>query len=302
LVERTGGSGDLGCDVIGTPVRSNVGSWDLFQCKHYNHPLRPAEAWIELGKVCYFSYTGAYVFPRRYYFVAPQGIGTTLARLLKQPAHLKALLLAEWDKHCAKHLVTGKHIALDGGLRAHIDGLDFARFSHIPTQRLIEEHAKTRYFIVRFGLGLPQRSKPQTPPAAPTAEETRYIRQLMDAYADHLRKPVATPADLDAKLGQHFARSRERFYCAESLRNFSRDTLPEGTFEALQQQIFDGVVDVCEATHACGFTRVTATTAEAGKLDLTSSALLGRVDVADRHGICHQLANEDRLTWVPTDG
>ncbi len=60
-----------------------------------------------------------------------------------------------------------------------------------------------------------------------------------------------------------------------------------------------GVIDVAEADHACGLTRVNATTTHATALSLTSSALLGRVEVADRRGICHQLANEDRLTWVP---
>jgi len=61
------------------------------------------------------------------------------------------------------------------------------------------------------------------------------------------------------------------------------------------------VIDVCESPQPCGFTRVNATTAQAAALSLTSSALLGRVDVADRHGICHQLANEDRLIWVPSN-
>ncbi|MEP6636430.1 MAG: ABC-three component system protein, partial [Acidobacteriota bacterium] len=34
-------------------------------------------------------------------------------------------------------------------------------------------------------------------------------------------------------LGAHFARSRQEFYSAESLREFSRDSVPTGTFESL---------------------------------------------------------------------
>jgi hypothetical protein len=41
----------------------------------------------------------------------------------------------------------------------------------------------------------------------------------------------------------HLDRAREDFYRAESLRVFSRATVPEGTFETLQDEVFSGVVD-----------------------------------------------------------
>ena len=69
---------------------------------------------------------------------------------------------------------------------------------------------------------------------------------------DNLRVPIATQADLGPKQTAHFRRARESFYCAEALRNFSRDTLPDGAFENLQKQIHDGVIDTAEAEHACG--------------------------------------------------
>lgn len=245
---------------------------------------------------------GAYSVPRHYAFVAPRGVGTKLTRLLKKPDELKTGLLAVWSEKCAGGLIEGRLIDLDAPLRAHINAIDFSLFGHVPTLELIEGHAKTRYFAVRFGLGLPPRPASPQPPAEPSSVETRYVQQLMAAYSDHLERPVAGSHELEPRLGRHFVRARESFYCAEALRNFSRDTLPDGAFERLQTQIFDGVIDVCEAPQPCGFTRVNATTAQAATLSLTSSALLGRVDVADRHGICHQLANEDRLTWVPSDG
>lgn len=302
LVERTSGSGDMGCDVIATVDPTMPDSpWDNYQCKHYDHPLAPSDIWIELAKLCYYTFIGAYSVPRSYTFVAPRGVGTKLTRLLKKPAELKAGLLAVWDEKCAGALVEGRRIDLDDALLAHIDAIDFSLFGHVPPLELIEGHAKTRYFAVRFGLGLPPRPASPEPPAKPSSAETRYVQQLMAAYADHLKRPVAGPHELEPRLGRHFVRARESFYCAEALRNFSRDTLPEGAFEHLQKQIFDGVIDVCAAPQPCGFTRVNATTAQAATLSLTSSALVGRVDVADRHGICHQLANEDRLIWVPFD-
>src|SRR5262249_20320837 len=147
LVERTGGSGDMGCDVIATvdPTISDS-PWDNYQCKHYDHALAPSDIWIELAKLCYYTSICAYSVPRRYIFVAPRGIGTKLTRLLKKPAKLKAELLAAWDG--AGLLVDGQRIVLDEALLAHIDAIDFAIFGHLPPLELIEGHAKTRYFAV----------------------------------------------------------------------------------------------------------------------------------------------------------
>jgi hypothetical protein len=69
------------------------------------------------------------------------------------------------------------------------------------------------------------------------------VQQLLSAYGDNLNRPVTTHAGLETRLARHFVRARESFYCAEALRNFSRDTLPDGAFENLQKQIYDGVID-----------------------------------------------------------
>lgn len=137
------------------------------------------------------------------------------------------------------------------------------------------------------------------PPVDIAAGETRYLAQLLEAYGDNQNATYAEPDALTKSHQRHFIRARESFYCAEALRSFSRDTLPDGAFENLQDQILDGVIDTAEAEHDCGLTRVNATTSHATNLNLTSSALLGRVEPVDRKGVVHQLANDDRLTWVP---
>ena len=81
LVERTGGSGDMGCDVIGmVDPKTPDSAWDNYQCKHYDHALAPPDIWIELTKLCYYTFIGAYSIPRRYVFAAPRGVGTKLTR------------------------------------------------------------------------------------------------------------------------------------------------------------------------------------------------------------------------------
>ena len=95
----------------------------------------------------------------------------------------------------------------------------------------------------------------------------------------------------------HYSRSRETFYEAESLRIFARDSVPTGTFEKLKDQVYHGVVDVEEDDHGDGFKRVKAVVKTAATLNVNASGLMTVIEVKDLHGICHQLANEDLLTW-----
>lgn len=79
-VARFGGSGDLGVDVVGFVGDTWKTGWDNYQCKHYDHPLRPSDIWIEIGKIIYYSYKNEYTVPRKYYFVASQNVGTSLQK------------------------------------------------------------------------------------------------------------------------------------------------------------------------------------------------------------------------------
>ena len=101
------------------------------------------------------------------------------------------------------------------------------------------------------------------------------------------------------KLKDDFLRQRERFYHAESLRNFARDTVPDGTYDSLQNEIYHGVVETCEKEHEDGLVRLRETLSQAGTVAIGSNPLASAVRVQDKQGICHQLANEDKLAWVP---
>lgn len=239
-VERASGAGDKGCDVVAMPIESES-VWDNFQCKHYDHPLRPSDIWVELGKICYYTHIGEYSVPRRYRFVAPQDVGTSLASLFRKPNQLKAGLLTAWDTSCSNSIRTNTTIPLTLTLRAHIEGLDFSVFGYQPVLEMIEQHKNTPHYIARFGFGLPTRPTHAPPPDTLQSNETRYVQQLLAAYGDNRNTSFSNHFELLPNLQRHFNRSREFFYSAEALRNFSRDTLPEGTFEGLQSQVFDGV-------------------------------------------------------------
>ena len=66
----------------------------------------------------------------------------------------------------------------------------------------------------------------------------------------------------------------------------------------MKDDIHSSVIDVCEGDYSDGFIRVCTVTQAARELHLTSNPLLSCAKPKDRDGICHQLANEDRLQWL----
>jgi hypothetical protein len=298
-VERHGGPNDLGCDVVAY-LRDADGAWDNYQCKHYSNRLTPGDVWPEIGKLLVNAYRGLLSVPQSYVFVAPQGAGTTLAKLLHRPDELRKGLLDVWDRKCRAHVSPQRPVELDDGLRAYIASFDFSIFAAAPPLRLLDQHAETRWHAARFGSGLPARPPVPTPPATPASEEAVYVGELLGAYGDHLRQSVASLSDLEssAALVEHFYESRIAFYSAEGLRVFSRDTLPPGSFDALQDDVHAGIKNDVRQEHRDGYARVLAVTRTAQSLALTAHALGNTATVPDRHGMCHQLANDGKVRWT----
>lgn len=192
---------------------------------------------------------------------------------------------------------------LAGDLLHYVEQFDFSIFSSKSLAELIEGHSKTPFHAARFGGGLPIRPIPDKPPEEIASMESRYIEQLYEAYSDHMGEEIKDTISIEKnpELKTDFLRQRERFYHAESLRNFARDTVPSGTFEYLQEEIYQGVVDTCESMQDDGLARMRATVSQSAQLSIASSPLSNVTRVQDKQGICHQLANEDRLIWVPDD-
>lgn len=304
-VRRFGGAGDMGIDVACfCSDQGFVGGWDNYQCKRYAHALRPGDIWIELGKIIFYSFSGEYTAPRKHYFCASQGIGTTLEKLLNDTVKLKEKCREAWADKCEAGITSTTTIPLAGNLLTYFDSFDFSIFTSKSVLELVQGHAKTQFHAVRFGGGLPPRPIHDPPPSQPQSHESRYIRQLLDAYGEHASAnfPDIEALAPNANLHGNFRRQRERFYHAEALRNFARDTVPEGTFAQLQEEIFQGVVDICENSHPNGYDRMTAVVTQAANVNSTSNPLTPATNVQDRQGICHQLANDDRLQWIVQNG
>lgn len=299
-VIRPTGAGDKGIDVAGfTDAKKLLGIWDNYQCKRYANPLSFGNIAPEIGKMLWYSFRGDFIPPRHYYFVAPKGVSTEIDLLLANSDKLKTKIISEWDAKVSERITSTQKIKLDGKFLTHVNNFNFEIFSAFHPKDIVEQHRKTKFFIGRFGGGLPDRPKPEKPPTEIDEVESTYTAKLLDAYADHKSETSISISDLSKwkNLQDHFKRSREAFYHAESFRVFVRDKTEIGTFENLQEDIFLGVADVCDEDHADGFQRVKEVTKEAQRLSLDGNPLNKSSRPADRQGICHQLANDGRLTW-----
>lgn len=302
-VRRASGAGDKGRDVIGyVDAVSTDSPWDNYQCKHYDHGLYPSDIWKELAKLCYYTSLNKYSVPRAYYFVAPQGVGPEALALLEAPENLRTGLIEQWRK--GNLLKSGKNdVALDGKLLAYVEVFDFSIVKDVPPQQIIEEHRTTRHHPRRFGGGLVQLPPNEVDVPPDVAEhETRYVEQLLLAYGESASQTFTSIGDLEAHrpLKRHLDRQRRDFYLAELLRNYTRDSIDEeGCFERLQDTIYDGVIDTAESDYPNGFERLKKTIDMARIIQIDSHPLRECLEGYHRSGICHQLANDERLTWVP---
>lgn len=299
-VRRFGGSGDRGVDVAGFKTdRGFEDEWDCFQGKHYNKSLTPSNAWPEMLKVFLLPVrTPLYTLPSSYSFIAPRGLGTDLAHLISTPTELREKFLKQVESSEAKMFKE-----LDDDTRNAVHTLasatDFSMFSTVEVLMLLDQHKMTPYYAARFGGGLPDRPTSEAPPQTVSPDELVYLAKLVDGYQErYLTVDSIASAAMHAKAGSHLQRQRESFFRAEALRTFARDRVPPNTFQGLQNELFDAVVETADAEHFDGLERLRRTLEQAVNAQLSANALIQVTEPADRRGICHQLANDDRLTWV----
>lgn len=301
--ERFGGAGDKGRDVVGYVTDKNNPNytWDCFQCKHYENALRPAQVYKEFIKILYYTFKLEYPIPRKYYFVAPKGCGTSLSKLLQNPIELKNAIVNNWSKHCEIDTTVGG-IKLEGEFLKWVNNFDFSIFSKIHTKNILKEHISHPNHLIRFGGGLPEREKLDTDtiPSSIQSSETTYVNQLLSAYCSESKEDYKNVSDLDSKelYKNHFTRARISFHHAEQLRNFSRDSLPLDTFEDFQNEILESIIDIIEDTHSNSFIKVKEVEKEARKVIISSNPLKEVSIINDRSGVCHQLVNDNKIKWT----
>ncbi len=300
-IKKTGGAGDKGRDVIAY-IDNDKSIWDNYQCKHYQNKLTPTDIYVEVGKLIYYTYIGDFSIPRKYYFVAPRGVGTKLSDLLQQSNNFKEQVFLNWEKYCKEDITKKKHIELKDEFLAYFTSFDFKIFTGIDTYDMIKQFESSRFYTAFFGGGF---SKPRPldkkPPSEINASETNYIGALLEAYSDYYTENILTVEQLKKykKEYENFSRQRINFYKSESLKQYVEEALPTNSiFMEYQNDIYEALVDTIEDDYDNGYSRLKETLKEVPKIVINSSFVEEVVKPADKKGICHQLTNENRFRWV----
>lgn len=297
-VKRFGGAGDKGRDVVGfcTDQRHD-GDWDNYQCKQYRSKLGKAEGLLAVGKILYWASQGEFTSPRRFVFVAPKGLNSTLLKLINKPASFKADLVAGWDAACATKIVQNKTIALANEVLVAVETFDYSTISFVDVDEMIADPAAKPLLFALFGNDPGDYPKGSVPLAV-QAHEMVYMDALLGAYNDREKGKFGSHQDVfdDAGHGEDFKIHRLRFYEAEGFQKFYRDSTSPETITQFRLGIRLGIHETLKQAAPDELARVEATMSRAGGLE-PAGPLANYAYIPVKQGICHHLINDGEISW-----
>lgn len=303
-VRQFGDSGDQGRDVVGYYPDDSI---DLYQCKHYGTALTPSNIWVELGKVCYYSFHDHYPIPNKYYLVSTKGVGPKLRDLIDNPSKFNELLISNWEINCRpKNKVKGSETLLSSELKQYIIDFDFSIVVDKSPSELINEHYQTKFYVSRFGGGLiKSRSSIPVPSPILHSRELEYTNQLFECYSQSTKRKISSVTDFkpnELNLKEHFEEERSSFYCAESLERFSRDNFPDLLTTPFEELSEDSVYIIKNklrtSTKTEGIDRLEESKESMIIQSFSSNPLHREIRVKDKAGMCEYLANENKVKWM----
>ena len=300
-VRQYGGSGDKGRDIVGFYKNGDI---DIYQCKHYSTILSPSKFWIELGKLCHYTYTKQYKIPKSYYIVTTKGVGTKLLDYIDNPSEFNNLLIAEWKDKCEDKIKSTKTI-LTKEFKEYIKKFDFSIIKDKSPLELIKEHKKTAYYPQRFGGGLIKyRNLIPKPTQTIQKHELNYTTLLFEAYSAKMGVEIKNKKTLEGTskdLAEHFEEERTSFYCTESLDRFSRDNFADLRTSPFEEMKEDSLLvlksKLMLSTYIEALDRLEEAKLEILSQQFTSNPLHKEIRNLDKVGICHYLANEKSIKW-----
>ncbi|WP_421993985.1 ABC-three component system protein [Roseococcus sp.] len=301
-VQQRGGAGDKGRDVLVWLDPSDVTPrrWRLYQCKRYATTLGFGVAAVEIAKVLHYTHNGDYTVPKQYWFVTHKGLTNDFQDQIDDPAKLKKAMMDGWDEYCAGKITSTAIIKLEGAFRQHVEDFNFSIFKAKQPLELIAEHRKTSYHRLIFGDPLVDRPPPPTPPSQAAAIENGYILQLFAVIGKELDIGVAGETDFaySSQMSLLFKRSRITFYSAEGLRQLARDQMSDAAyFDTFLDGYAEGLFHAYTDPQIEGIRRLRATVLAAQSLQLAGHLLFNIAEPLDKEGVCHHLANANRITW-----
>lgn len=298
---RLGASGDKGRDVV---AHALDGSVDYYQCKHYASSLAPSKYWVEFGKLCYYTFINEYPKPTNYYIIASNGLGNDLQELVDNPKEINKKLAENWVTYCQSKITKSKKIRLQGAFKTYVEKFDFSVVKTYSIDRVIQEHLNTKYGIFRFGGVNTKRPEVLSVPPQIENEELDYIRALFDAYSDFLKCIVMEEHHItdNPTCYKDFNMQRKRYYSAESIKRFVRDTFTSADeFAVLEDEVFAGVIDTIDDIYSNGLDCLKTVMKHVSSINTSKCILdskLNYIGNMERQGVCHMLVNDGKIKWV----
>jgi hypothetical protein len=295
---RFSGPRDMGRDVVGFySQEQHEGHWDNYQCKQYGQTLSLADALLEIGKIIYYAHLGNFSAPTNYYLVVPRGLKRNLRSFINRPAAFKEELIREWEKYCGDKIHTNKTVALDVALREAIMAFNFANIIHVDIDYLVCDQDIAPVLFKWFGADPGPAPYGQTPIEIHDSE-LPYINKLVKAYNEKEGTAFNDIKEVmqHSEYGKHLALQRERYYDADAFKRFYRDNTNQETLEIFEKDMYHGVIDTCMSVHTNQLACIQAVMAQAANVQV-SGPLAPHARVPIKQGICHHLANEDRIKW-----
>lgn len=332
-----GGSGDYSVDVAAfRDERKFSGKWEAYQGKRYSAPLGFSTVFGEIVKLVDGHREGIFPnLPAKYVFVSPQGSGPTLQNSMNKPGGLKKEFKAKMkkvidgldyksgdepstavsegasnkkpkprSKTIAGKTYTKRQLKEIKKRAKKIKVFENVSFESKDLTYILGAEASVRYYISKHQEAIPARDPGKEIPddlrKEIEADDRPYVQKLVAVFSelDGSCKDVASIKD-NPQYGEEFSDQREYFYAAEYLRLHVRESVPEETYERFKDDVCEGVKYTMNLARENGRDRLLAVQEKAIDLNLHAHSLItSKADYKERKGVCHQLADDDKLTWV----
>ncbi|SHH48745.1 ABC-three component system protein [Clostridium intestinale] len=301
-VKRFSGSGDKGRDIVGYFNTTGNIKIDIYQCKHYDNKISLSDIKKEFYKLCYFTYNNTYPIPENYYIVSPQGCSTDLrTNYIDKPQQINTLINEEIKNGTA--LVGKINLKKVKGLIDYVNKFDFSIVHELQPNQLIKEFSCSKFFIYYFFTIYPKLKIDELPvPEDITLSEKLYIDRLLEIYSELDGIIHSDIASLKRSYVSHLDQQRSYFYSTESLRRAVRDSLPSmDYFNQAEDIIHKGISDILSNFSYNGFNKLEKSLERSVLLNLDACQLKNVLRPNEKMGVCHNLANENKVRWVEND-
>lgn len=316
-LSKPGSTGDRGVDVAAfCDEEGYSGAWEAYQGKNYQEGLVFSDVFPEMVKLVDALVEGDTFKkpPIKYAFVSRKGVKTSLQHLLDDPGGIKTPFINELKKHINKakqnakdgeeakniHQISKKKYTLKQlqDVKTYAEKiLDFSIFRFYDAADILGGKGQEWYFVSKYQTKL---ERAVGPLRLKDTKQGLYLEKLVDVFKEQDKscKDVAS-VEIHPEYCVEFQENRDSFYSAEVLRKSVEDSVPPNTYDHLKEQIYMGVIPTARGTYKSGLKRLRKVHKKAYQMHLTGLDLIIPImNPLDRLGICHQLANEDKLTWV----